>query len=213
MGYAKSNGSQIVMSKTILYLRTDITNTKLIAGGSVAHTIGVIQGFVDRGDTVVCASSIMIEQLRSLPITHLQVLENPRWLEPLRWKINCLLSSLFFTKQLWLLPQAYKIDHIYQRYSILNCTGILMSKIKKIPIILEYNGSESWVDKYWGKRSCLPVRMVITLVEWINLRFADTITVVSKPLYDELVSRGIDSGKILINSNGVDTKVFDPVQL
>ena len=34
--------------KTILYLRTDYSKEKLIAGGSVSHTLGVIEGLLER---------------------------------------------------------------------------------------------------------------------------------------------------------------------
>lgn len=47
-------------------------------------------------------------------------------------------------------------------------------------------------------------------VEMLALRAADLVVVVSAPLRDELVERGIPSERILVNPNGVDTTVYCP---
>jgi len=85
------------MKKTIFYLRTDIYNKPLIAGGSVTHTLGVIEGFLECNYNVICASSLELEGFKQIPFTHFISLKNPRFLKFLRWKLNCLLSNIFFT--------------------------------------------------------------------------------------------------------------------
>lgn len=199
-----------MMQKKILYLRTDICDKPLIAGGSVAHTLGVIEGFLSLGCSVMCASSLMHDSLQKLPLKALYHLSNPTVLRFLRWKINCLLSSLFFTIQTLHYVRKEKVDFIYQRYSLLNCTGVLVSKIKKVNLILEYNGSEVWVDTFWTKSHWLSLRFLIKLFEHINLKYTHLIVVVSKPLQDELVARAIPKEKILVNPNGVNTQFFNP---
>lgn len=211
MDVAKRDGMQNKVS--ILYLRTDITNEKLIAGGSVAHTLGVINGFTALGHTVVCASSIMLDLLRKCDGVAVHELRNPSWLKVLRLRLNCVLSTIFFLKQALTLFASNNFDYIYQRYSIFNTTGALLSRIKKVPLILEYNGSEVWVDKNWTGGGWLRMRWLIGWIEKINLRCAHTIVVVSQPLKDELISRGITAGKILVNPNGVDTHALDPAKL
>ncbi len=198
------------MQKKILYLRTDLCDKPLIAGGSVAHTLGVIEGFLSLGYSVLCASSLMHDSLKKMPLDALYTLANPRLVHFLRWKINCLLSSFFFTLQTMRFIRKEKIDFIYQRYSLLNCTGILLSRLKKVPCILEYNGSEVWVDRYWTKKHWLSLTWLIKLIEHINLNYAHLIVVVSKPLKDELIARGYPSSKILVNPNGVNTQFYNP---
>ena len=80
----------------VLYLRTDIYNQKLIAGGSVAHTLGVIKGLVKNGNKVVCASSIMPELIKDLDLEEFLNLKNPIVLSFLRWKLNCIFFNFFF---------------------------------------------------------------------------------------------------------------------
>ena len=52
-------------NKELFYLRTEVFcgGEKLIAGGSVAHTFGVIEGFLFHGYANVIAASVMLEQL------------------------------------------------------------------------------------------------------------------------------------------------------
>ena len=196
--------------KTILYVRTDIYNKKLIAGGSVTHTIGVIEGFIAHGYSVVCASSVMLEHLERCALTALQPLQNPKIFSFLRWKINCLLSNIFFTYTIFQFSKKYSLDFIYQRSGMLNCSGLIVSKFRKIPLILEYNGSEVWLEKYCSSQKWFKGTYFIGMWEALTLRRADYVIVVSQALKGELISRKVNAHKILVNPNGVNTQIFDP---
>ena len=74
--------------------------------------------------------------------------------------------------------------------------------------MLEYNGSEIWVQRHWGKP--LKYEKLSERIELLNLRGADLIVVVSDPIKDQLVTQGIVADKILVNPNGVDPKVYSP---
>lgn len=201
------------MSKTILYLRTDICDEELTAGGSVAHTLGVIQGFSELGYGVVCASSCMQELLEKQKLKKIIKLSNPRWLCFLRWKINCFLSSFFFFFQAKQLLKDQDVLFIYQRYSLLNMTGVLLKWCYKKKLILEYNGSEAWIATHWiTKKRWLTFKWLMNKVEKINLYNSDIIVVVSQVLKDELIDCKVDSGKILVNPNGVNAQVYKPVK-
>lgn len=99
-------------------------------------------------------------------------------------------------------------DFIYQRYSRFNWTGVVLSFVTGLPLILEFNGSEVWASQHWD-----PVGQVGLLkrFERLNLRAADFIFVVSEVQRRELMATGIDDKKIVINPNGVDTDEFHPV--
>ena len=199
------------MSKTILYLRTDICDEELTAGGSVAHALGVIQGFNELGYKILCASSCMQKLLENQKLKKIIKLSNPIWLRFLRWKINCFLSSFFFFFQVQQLLEDQDILFIYQRYSLLNMTGVLLKWRYKKKFILEYNGSETWIATHWiAKKRWLTFEWVMNKIESVNLHNADTIVVVSQVLKDELISRNIDSNRILVNPNGVNAQVYKP---
>jgi glycosyltransferase involved in cell wall biosynthesis len=202
-----------ITPKTVLYLRTDIYDKPMVAGGAVSHTVGVINGLKALGFSVVCASSLMLEHLKPLGLTQLIELKNPRWLKFLRWKINCLLSNIFFTYTALRLCKKYKPAFIYQRYGPLNATGLLTSFFIRIPLILEYNGSEVWLNKHWRNKKFIAFNWPMRLIEYLNIKCADTVIVVSEVLRQELLARGVQSHKILVNPNGVDTTLFNSAQL
>lgn len=103
-----------------------------------------------------------------------------------------------------------RIDYMYQRYSMLCIVGVLVAKLKKKPLILEFNGSEVWVDTHWSPQKRISLTWLIAWFERFNLTHATRIIVVSAVLKDMLVQQGVDATKILINPNGVDTDLFDP---
>jgi glycosyltransferase involved in cell wall biosynthesis len=79
-----------------------------------------------------------------------------------------------------------------------------------VPLVLEYNGSEAWVAKNWGR----PLRYHVTavLAEEVALRHAHVIVTVSDVLRSELLDRGVESDRIVTYPNCVDPKVYDPAR-
>jgi glycosyltransferase involved in cell wall biosynthesis len=100
---------------------------------------------------------------------------------------------------------------IYQRYSQYNYAGAYLAAKWDLPFVLEYNGSEIWMARHWG--SGLQFQRWAEEIEMANLRVADAIVVVSQPMKAELVARGVEEGKILVNPNGVDIDRFNPVRV
>jgi glycosyltransferase involved in cell wall biosynthesis len=100
------------------------------------------------------------------------------------------------------------VSFIYQRYSLNNYTGFLISRKWRLPFILEYNGSDVWIYRNWG--TPLYLEKISEKIETAVLHAATLIVVVSQPMRDELLERGIEAEKILVNPNGVDPDVYAP---
>lgn len=188
----------------ILYMRTDLW-FGVRAGGSIGHVAGVINGFEKQG-------------IR----TDILSWEHPPLVTP-KAKLIKVLPSKFFVNDRELALVAYngklistmarsrkkaKPDAIYARYSLYCWAPVSIAEMFEVPLILEYNGSEVWVEKNWGQGLKYP-RIAGQIEDWV-LKNAEVITVVSQPLRDELVERGFDRSRILVNPNAVDTERFDP---
>jgi glycosyltransferase involved in cell wall biosynthesis len=200
--------------KTILYLRTDLMTQKIVAGGSVAHTLGVVRGFLRQEKEVVCATSCMANEIATVGPTDLKRLTISRILyRLLRWRGSCFWSNFSYFLQILPFIKRYQIDIIYQRYSMLNCLGLLLKYWKGVPFVLEYNGSVCWIDRNWGGRKWLRFSWLIKFIEKFNIFYSDKIIVVSEVLKEDLMSRGVSEKKILVNPNGVDVITFDSVRL
>lgn len=197
-------------NKSILYLRTDLGTQDLIGGGSVAHTLGVINGFLEHGDDVVCASSAMHNLLRVINHQNYQFI--PLWVPYIftvfGFKLTSILSNLFFYYKTEKLIKKHAIDLIYQRYSMFNVVGVWLSIQYNIPLVLEFNGSEVWVDNNWSSGK-LRLQSLMQKIEQYNLKHAHKIIVVSQALKDQLMAIGVDDQKIIVNPNGVDIERFN----
>jgi glycosyltransferase involved in cell wall biosynthesis len=102
---------------------------------------------------------------------------------------------------------AYRVpaDLVYQRYALGSYAGLELARRTQVPFVLEFNGSEIWVEKHWG-RGRLPLIDALSALEERNLRDASLIVVVSRALKEQLAGGGIDPARVLVNPNGVATQ-------
>src|SRR5262249_51701753 len=97
---------------------------------------------------------------------------------------------------------------IYQRYSLNNFAGAALAAERRVPFVLEYNGSEIWMGRHWGHP--LEHEALSERIELLNFTAADLIVVVSSVMADELVARKVPADKILVNPNGVEPDLYSP---
>ena len=82
-----------------------------------------------------------------------------------------------------------------------------MSRLLRLPLVLEFNSSELWKGRFWGG---LHLTRAAALVERINLRAAERVVVVSDVLRRQLVAAGVAPTRLVLNPNGVDPAQFRP---
>lgn len=191
-------------SKSPLYLRTDLW-FGVYSGGSVGHITGVLNNFDAYTGKPIFYSTDFIPMVRGDIVTHIINPGNSFWdfKELLGLHVNNIIE---FKVQ----SEIYgnDISFIYQRYSTNNYAGVKIAKAFGVPFVLEYNGSQIWISRNWGKP--LKYESLSERIELLNLYEADIVVVVSKPMMEELVNRGIDKNKILVNPNGVDVDRYSP---
>jgi glycosyltransferase involved in cell wall biosynthesis len=187
-----------------LYFRTDLI-FGLKSGGSVTHISGVINSIVVlKGGVRMITTDLIPTVSPDLP-THI-VLPESRFSDVP--EIRQFLFNNHLEKYAKKIIGNERPAFIYQRYSVNNIAGVLLSHYFNLPFILEYNGSEVWINRNWGQG--LQDEGTALRLEDINLKSADLIVVVSEVLAKELKQRGVDSKKILINPNGVNTDCYHP---
>ena len=99
-------------------------------------------------------------------------------------------------------------DFIYHRLSLSSIAGVMLSRMWKCPLVLEYNGSESWLAANCGRP--LFFKTVVEKMEAVCLRHAHLIVTVSDVLRDQLISGGVEPQRIVSHANGVDPQKFGP---
>lgn len=175
------------------------------AGGSVGHISGVVNGFFRKGYDVDFASvggRLMIE-----PSINFFAIEPPKTFG-LPYEVNYYRFNPDIIRQVKGLGLKDKYSFIYQRMSIANYSGVVLSKELGIPLVLEYNGSEAWIAKNWGN----PLRYhgLAVLTEEVCLKHAHLVVTISNVLRDQLLEMGVEPGRIVTYPNCIDPNIFDP---
>jgi len=175
------------------------------AGGSVGHIAGIVNNLADQGFKMQYASvggKTLINP--TIPFTQI----HPPKFFGIPTELNYYFFNHLVFKQLSNEYQNLPIHFIYQRNSLANYAGVMLSRHFKTPLVLEYNGSEAWVAKNWGKP--LKFHNLAVMAEEANLKHAHLIVTVSDVLRDELIARGVAAEKIVSYPNCIDPKIFNP---
>lgn len=174
----------------------------VIAGGAVSHIRGFLGGLAANGNTCRIFSGV------TLPVD-----TYPTKLIPIRRKAYIFWESLMlsynfrFAKEVQARLVGQKPSVLYQRHGRFSVAGAVLARRLRVPLILEYNGSEIWMADYWDPTR---FRTWLRMCEEVMLKCASLIVVVSEPLKEELLTRGIPPERVLVNPNGVDPEYFHP---
>jgi glycosyltransferase involved in cell wall biosynthesis len=175
----------------------------LKVGGSIAHVAGVVNGLAKVGLEVVLYSAAEPTLVR--PDVEFIRLEAPAaFAMPLelnfhrfqRGAVTAVSSSLGAAR------------FVYVRNAVGSYAGPALSRRLRVPLVLEYNGSEVWAARHWGR----PLRFerLAQQAEDASLRHAEVVVVVSEVLRDEVVARGVEERRVVFHPNGVDADLYDP---
>jgi glycosyltransferase involved in cell wall biosynthesis len=86
----------------------------------------------------------------------------------------------------------------------------MLRRRHQVPLILEFNGSEVWVQRHWGQR--LRFEALARAIERINLQQADLVVVVSEALVEQAIALGATPSRVLFYPNCIDPAIFDPAR-
>lgn len=187
----------------VLFLNTNMW-FGIKAGGSLGHIAGVVNGFVEQGLTVDLASTshpvLLRPEVRSAHLHPPRAYGLPRELNVPRFQRRVVRELLA--------EGADNYGFLYQRLSVGNFAGVILSRAFGLPLVLEYNGSEAWAARHWG--TPLRFESAALLAEEVCLKHAHVVVTVSQVLADELVSRGVHPDRVVWYPNGVDAARYDP---
>lgn len=194
---ARGSGNDVV------YIRSDFWLKGSVPNGAVAHTEGVMNALANKGYQVDVFSTYPLSFVHSY-----------------RSFTSCVPNGLFtgiseleemeYNTQMYnaLLEIKSTPKFVYQRYSRNNYAGLLFARKRGVPFVLEYNGSEIWMSRHWGNP--LKYEKISARIENTVLKNADIVVGNAVAFREELISKGVDSKRIAIIPNGVDSHVFSP---
>jgi glycosyltransferase involved in cell wall biosynthesis len=189
--------------RRVLFLNTNLW-FGLKAGGSIAHVAGVANALARRDFEVVLATAP--EPVGVTPTVAIEQLVPPPQFG-LPFEANHYRFDRAVEDQVLRLSRPHLV---YERHKLGSYVGAALSRRLGVPFVLEYNGSEVWVMRHWGR----PLRYehVAVAAEEASLRHAHLVVTVSQTLQDELVERGVEPERVVWHPNGVDAERFDPAR-
>lgn len=192
-----------IAKEKIVYLRTDFWIKKEKASGAVAHTKGVVEAFARSGiDVQICSIYPLPYLMPTIPVIQI----NPNITALSVNELQELEYNHYFINE-FLKTIKDKPSIIYQRYGLNNYSGAYLAKKMGVPFVLEYNGSEVWMARHWGRK--LRYEKLTQKIELLNFANADLIVGNAESMRNELIGKGVDDAKILIVPNGVDETRFN----
>lgn len=195
---------QAPLDGTGVYLRTDFW-APLVSGGSYGHTCYQARAFARSTRDFLCVLANRFPLLDDLGLR--QVVVRPP--AATGTEANLMAANEHYYAVLKPLLQAIRPAFLYERLCLGNYTGARLSLELGIPYIVEYNGSEISMKRSFAGSGYENEDMYLA-AEDLAFHQATMISVISSHVRDDVVRRGIDPGKVLVNPNAVDLEAYAP---
>jgi glycosyltransferase involved in cell wall biosynthesis len=197
---------KLASTSRCLYLKPTLSFGASV-GGSVAHVAGVANALARARIAVRLVSSH--EQPLVDPACAQRVVA-PHFLISFPFEVNPHRYQGVFVRAALDEARRNPPDFIYQRFALNDMSGALLREKLRVPLVLEFNGSEVWAQRHWGER--LRFEALGERVERASLRNAELVVVVSQALVAQAVERGAQRERVLFYPNGIDPFTFDPLR-
>jgi glycosyltransferase involved in cell wall biosynthesis len=189
----------------LVYLRPVIGSESGV-GGSITHVHEVVRALRAEGiavDAFTTGAAIAAAAAREPePPCHWHCVATPR-------VVKAIPASAAAGGDAALIGAAWSAaldaDVIYQRHARFSLVGAVLARLTGRPFFLEYNGSEQFVGRHWNKT---PLAKRLAACENAAVGAADRIFVVSDVDRRNLLQRGVEGDRIVVNPNGVDARRF-----
>ena len=186
----------------VAYLYPYPLNRSSVPGGAMSHVRGVLGGFAKSGASSEVFSACLLPSAGFR--TH-QIEPGNR--PHLFWETLVLSYNLRFARAVRAQLRGKRPRVLYQRHMPFTYAGAILSRWLRVPLILEFNGSNVWMAQHWDP---MKFGSWLRMCEDVSLAHAWLIVVVSEVLRDELMACGISESRILVNPNAVDPDFFRP---
>ncbi len=187
-----------------VYLRTDFW-VRILSGGSYGHTCYVAKELAAVTERFVCMLPHRYPLLDEMGLEQV-VMKSPAAAGSEKQIVD---GTSRYYRRVKAHLETLRPAYLYERLCLGNYVGARLSRELGIPYFVEYNGSEISMKRSFGGDGYVHEDFYLK-AELAAFRQATLISVVSQVVKDDLVARGVPSGKILVNPNGADPEVYKP---
>jgi len=195
--YALPPHAATVASASYLRVEPSLRWLGLQIGGAATHTSGVIGGLIDNGVAVRVFAPERpagTERAAFVGVAPLRALHLVRGL-----------GYTDYSQRVLDAARPYPADFVYQRYQMGSYAGLELARLLGVPLVLEFNGPEVWVERHWRSGRLL-LSGPLERLERRNLSDASLVVVVSEALRVHVREQGVPDERVIVNPNGVDVE-------
>jgi glycosyltransferase involved in cell wall biosynthesis len=187
-----------------LYLRVEpsLRWQGVQVGGAATHTSGVINGLIANGVSVRVIAAEEPSGIHGAGFTR----------APARRRLQLVrgLGYADYGQEIIRAAAAHRADFVYQRYQLGSHAGLEIARRLAVPLVLEFNGPEVWVERHWRAGRRLLLEGPLEQLEQHHLEQASLVVTVSDALRDQVLAAGVPPERVLMNPNGVDIDALAP---
>lgn len=187
------------------YLRTDFW-APLVSGGSYGHTCYQARALARTTENFVAVLANRFDLLSELGVRQVTVRPDVKDSN----ETTIIRVNDFYYTALRPALEILKPSYLFERQCLGNFAGARLASELSIPYILEYNGSESIMKRSFDHRP-YDFEDFYLEAELAAFETASVVSVISDAVRDDVVARGIDPGKVLVNWNAVDLDAYRPL--
>jgi glycosyltransferase involved in cell wall biosynthesis len=188
--------------RKVCFIHGEVLEGYELMGGHIGHMAGFIEGLRSHGWGTFFLSPCSIPVVNEIAKIFV-VKFNRNFKHPV---LNRIFYNLkLVTKGLSILRRE-RPALLYERHSNSNLAGIILAKLLKIPIVMELNSPLGTIK---NRNNFGAYYELALLGEKIALRSSTLVTVVSE-VAEELVRSTYPFVRVVVNPNGVNTKIFSP---
>lgn len=187
---------------TGIYLRTDYW-APLVSGGSYGHTCYQARALARTSERFVALTANAFPLLDEIGVR--QVVVRPDRLDGSELSVVRANEPYYA-----MLRTAFEVaapSYVFERLCLGNFAAARICRELSIPYFVEYNGSEISMKRSFDAKPYEYEDFYID-AELLAFEQASVISVVSDAVRDDVVRRGIDPGKVLVNWNAVDLDAY-----
>ncbi|MFM9941393.1 MAG: glycosyltransferase [Hyphomicrobiaceae bacterium] len=197
--------SDHLLAGTGVYLRTDYW-APIISGGSYGHTVYQARALARTTERFHCVTSNRFPLLDELGLA--QTVVRPEGFDST--ELSLVRANDYYYQALKPAMEMVKPAYIFERACLGNFVGARLSAELQIPYLVEYNGSEISMKRSFDTGP-YQLEDVYLAAEEATFKQATLISVISDAVRDDVVKRGIDPAKVLVNWNAVDLEAYGPL--
>jgi glycosyltransferase involved in cell wall biosynthesis len=186
----------------VCFIHSEVIEGYELMGGHIGHMAGLVEGLRTHGWSTFFLSPCnipVVDEMAEIFVVKLNKNFKHPVLDRIVYNLKLIITGLSILRR-------ERPAILYERHNNSNIAGVILSKLLRIPIVMELNSPLGTID---NKDNFEAYYELALLGEKLALRSSTFVTVVSE-VAEELVRSTYPFLRVVVNPNGVNPRAFSP---